>query len=128
MTPGEVQEWLDAYVAAWKSNDATAIAALFTTDATYAYNPWGAPLQGVEAIVADWLREPDVPGSWDARYSPHLVAGNEATAIGETVYHEEGKTYSNLFALRFESGRCAEFVEWFMKHPKEAVAIDEQDG
>jgi hypothetical protein len=32
-----VAAWLDAYVAAWRSYDPDAIGALFSKDATYAY-------------------------------------------------------------------------------------------
>ena len=117
MTHADVQAWLDSYVAAWRSNDAKAIAALFTPEATYAYAPWREPLHGVDAIVADWRAEPDEPGDWSATYAPLVVEGDVAVATGETVYRNEGKTYSNMFVLKFEDGRCAAFVEWFMKHP-----------
>ena len=120
MTHADVQTWLDAYVASWRSNDAEAIAVLFTSEATYAYAPWREPLRGADAIVADWRREPDDPETWSATYAPLLVEGDRAVATGETVYRNEGKTYSNMFVLRFEGGRCADFVEWYMKHPSRA--------
>ncbi len=117
MTHGDVQRWLDAYVAAWRSNDPDAIRSLFAADATYAYAPWREPIRGAEAIVTDWLDDPDEPDSWDATYTTLLVEGDRAVATGETTYHEEGRTYSNMFVLRFAGERCHEFVEWFMKHP-----------
>jgi ketosteroid isomerase-like protein len=117
MTAAEVQRWLDAYVDAWRSNDAAAIGALFSDDAEYRYHPYDDPQRGREAIVAGWLEEPDEPGSWEAAYAPLLVDGDRAVATGETRY-ADGRTFSNLFVLAFDAdGRCREFTEWFMEHP-----------
>jgi SnoaL-like domain len=118
-THAAVQSWLDAYVDAWRSYDRGAIAELFSADATYAYHPYDAePLRGRDAIIANWLEEPDAAGSWEASYRPLLVDGERAVATGETRY-AEGRTFSNLFVLRFDAdGRCAEFVEWYMEQPR----------
>lgn len=117
MTRDQVQAWLDAYVEAWRTYDPGAIGELFSADASYAYHPYDEPLHGREAIVADWLRERDEPDSWEARYSPLLIDGDRAAATGETRYRS-GRRFSNLYVLRFdETGRCREFVEWFMEHP-----------
>jgi uncharacterized protein (TIGR02246 family) len=115
----QVQDWLDAYVKAWRANDPAAIGELFAEDATYAYHPYSEPLRGREAIVASWLEHDDAPGSWEASYAALAVAGDRAFATGETRY-ANGPTYSNLFVMRFdEHGRCRDFVEWFMEQPKE---------
>jgi SnoaL-like domain len=117
MTREQLQAWLDAYVASWRSYDQAAIARLFAGDAEYRYRPYGAPLRGPDAIVADWLEEPDEPGSWEASYAPLLVDGDRAVATGETRY-ASGETYSNLFVLEFDAeGRCRSFTEWFMEQP-----------
>jgi len=110
--------WIKEYVHAWRSNDPESIAALFTEDAMYAYNPWEEPLKGRKEIVADWLREPDHPDSWQADYRPMLIQGNRALVTGLTRY-ADGKTYSNLFVIDFDDeGRCHAFTEWYMRHPK----------
>jgi uncharacterized protein (TIGR02246 family) len=113
----EVQRWVDDFVAAWRSRDPEAITDLFTADATYAHSPWKEPLQGVEAIVEDWLAELDPPGSWQAEYEAAYVAGNVAIVKGRTEYPEEGRTYANLFEVEFEDGRCSSLVEWHMRMP-----------
>jgi hypothetical protein len=64
VTRDQVQEWLDAYVAAWRSYDGAAIGDLFAAEATYAYHPYDEPERGREAIVASWQHERDAPGSW----------------------------------------------------------------
>jgi hypothetical protein len=117
VTRDQVQAWLNAYVEAWRTYDPTAIGELFSADATYAYHPYDEPLRGRDAIVGNWLSEPDEPGSWEARYSALVVANDRAVATGETSYRN-GRRFSNLYVLRFDDqGRCREFVEWFMEHP-----------
>jgi ketosteroid isomerase-like protein len=117
VTSEQVQAWLDAYVAAWRSYDRAAIGALFSDDATYAYHPYDEPLRGRQAIVDSWLSDPDEPGSWEARYAPLMLDGDRAIATGETRYDND-RRFSNLFVLRFEdAGRCREFVEWYIKQP-----------
>ena len=69
-------------------------------------------------IVAGWLEDTDEPGSWEARYETLLVDGDRAVATGETRY-AGGRTFSNVFVLAFdEDGRCREFTEWYMEHPR----------
>ena len=117
MTREGVQSWLDAYVAAWHANDHATILELFTDDASYRYHPYDEPLRGSAAIAADWLEEPDEPGTWEARYETLLLDGDRAVATGETRY-SDGQTFSNLFVLEFAAdGRCASFTEWFMEQP-----------
>ena len=122
MTHEQVQAWLDAYVAAWRSYDADAIGELFSADAVYRYEPYDEPKRGREAIVADWLREPDAPGSWEAAYTPFAIEGDRAVATGETRY-ANGRTFSNVYTVRFDGdGRCSELVEWYMEHPQDPPA------
>ena len=114
----DVQAWLDAYLAAWRSYDEAAIIRLFTPDATYAYHPYDEPLRGADAIAAAWLEDRDEPGSWEAAYAPSLIEGRRAIATGETRYREGSGVFSNLFELEFDDdGRCSRFVEWFVAHP-----------
>ena len=40
MTHDQVQDWLDRYIAAWRSYDPAAIGDLFADDAAYRYHPW----------------------------------------------------------------------------------------
>jgi ketosteroid isomerase-like protein len=122
MTHAQVQAWLDAYIAAWRSYDPDAIGDLFSVDVSYAYEPYAEPRRGRDAIVADWIGDRDEPGSWEAAYAPLVVEGDRAVATGETRY-ADGRTFSNIYALRFDGdGRCAELVEWYMQHPQDPPA------
>jgi SnoaL-like domain len=117
LTNDQVQAWLDAYVAAWRSYDRAAIVALFADDVSYRYHPYDEPLHGAEAVADSWLAQQDEPGSWEAGYAPALISGQEAISTGETRY-TDGEVFSNLWQLTFApDGRCARFVEWYVLHP-----------
>jgi len=122
-----VAAWLDGYSRAWKTYDPEQIGELFSEDAVYFDNPFDEPVRGREAIVASWLEDPDEEGTYEGRYRPVLVAGDQAVANGYSRYLDgDGgvvKEFDNLFLLRFDAdGRCVEYREWYMREP------DEEDG
>ncbi|HET7168297.1 MAG TPA: nuclear transport factor 2 family protein [Candidatus Limnocylindrales bacterium] len=124
MTRDDVQRWLDAYVDAWRTYEPAAIAALFSDDVRYAYQPYRDPVVGRDAVVADWLESPDDPGSWEAHYEPYAVDGDRAVAVGTSRYLNPDGTqrtiFYNVWLLRFEpDGRCAEFIEYWREPPSE---------
>ncbi|MGH9960208.1 MAG: nuclear transport factor 2 family protein [Pyrinomonadaceae bacterium] len=117
-----LQLWLDKYVEAWRTYDPAQIGDLFSEDALYFYSPWDedSPARGREAIVADWRKEPDSSGSWEARYDPVAVEGNVGVAQGRTLYFQPDGTvkrqFDNIFVLHFDhNGRCERFTEWYMR-------------
>ena len=118
-----VNIWLSNYVEAWKSYDPEAIRALFSEDARYYYSAYSEPIEGREAILADWLKNPDKAGTFDAEYKLLATNGNLAVANGRTTYFEDdGKTlhreFDNIFVLEFDdTGHCTLFKEWYMKKP-----------
>src|SRR5437763_10435022 len=107
-----VARWLDAYVRAWETYDADAIAALFSEDATYAWHPWDElPVRGRAAIVKAWLEHRDAPGTYKAHYTPLTVDGNLAVATGMSTYYDAAgaieHAYCNCFVMGFDQhGRC----------------------
>lgn len=127
MDEAAVAKWLDDYVTAWRTYDRDAIGSLFSDDAVYRFHPWDEgddAVRGREAIVANWLEEPDAAGTWSAAYEPWLVAGDRAVATGVTRYlaeeGEDGATvereYYNVFLLRFDAdGRCRELTELYTR-------------
>lgn len=117
-----VQVWLDKYIEAWRTYDPAQIGDLFSEDAIYLYSPFDEhdPLRGREAIVADWRKEPNPVGSWEARYGPVAVEGDVAVAQGRTRYFASDgsieREFANIFVLHFdEAGRCTRFTEWYMQ-------------
>ena len=113
------QDWLDRYVAAWRSGDRADIAALFSDDVVYSYRPFTEPVRGRDAVVADWLKDPDEPGSWEAEYRAVAVEGDTGVSVGESRYPGSRRTFSNVFVCRFDAeGRCREFSEWWVEKPR----------
>ena len=115
----DVDRWLDAYVAAWRSNDRVQ---LFTEDARYRFHPWDEPIVGAAAIAEAWLEDQDDPARWEASYRCHAADGDAAAAVGSSTYLDANgaveRVYDNVYVLRFEGeDRCSEFTEWFMKRP-----------
>ena len=117
-----VQVWLDNYVKAWRTLEPAQIGGLFSEDALYFYSPFDEhdPVRGREAIVADWRKEPDPAGSWEARYKTVAVEGNIGVAQGRTRYVRPDGTidreFDNIFVLHFDdAGRCVRFTEWYMQ-------------
>ena len=122
MTHDDVQRWLDRYIEAWRANERGPIEELFSEDVSYSYRPWESDehtVRGRDALVDDWLKEPDGPESWDARYEPYAVEGDRAVAVGWSRYGASGndpeRMYHNAYLLRFAAdGRCTEFREFYM--------------
>jgi ketosteroid isomerase-like protein len=127
----QVDRWLEAYVAAWKSYDRDQISELFADDVRYRYHPYDDPVEGREAVVRSWLGEEEHPGAsardeqgtYDAVYRTIAADGDVAVATGSSSYlsgpggavHE---MYDNCFVMRFDSaGRCREFTEWYVQRP-----------
>ncbi|HJQ75777.1 MAG TPA: nuclear transport factor 2 family protein [Acidimicrobiia bacterium] len=121
MTHDQVQRWLDAYVAAWRSGEAEEISGLFAEHAVYSYRPWESEeetVRGRDAIVASWLESPDDPSTWDAEYHPYVVEGNRAVAVGWSRYapidDKPERLFHNAYLLEFdEEGRCSSFHEFY---------------
>jgi uncharacterized protein (TIGR02246 family) len=114
----DVARWMDAYVAAWSSNDPEEISSLFTGDARYYLVPTARPWVGREEIARGWAGVADEPGTWTFRYEPLAVAGDLAFVRARTVYDRDPPgSYENLFVIRFAAdGRCSEFTEWYEKY------------
>jgi SnoaL-like domain len=125
MNRESLQLWLDRYVEAWRTYEPAKIGELFSEDALYYYSPFDEQnhLRGREAIVADWLAEPNAPDSWKAHYVPVAVEGNVGVAQGRTRYFKPDgaveREFDNIFVLNFdEDGRCTRFTEWYMQPRK----------
>lgn len=126
MDTSDVVNWLNRYIAAWKSGDPQEIGDLFTEDVEYHYTPYAPVVKGREAVVASWLEDADEPGTWSAHYEPELVEGNRAAAKGHSTYYEKDGSvkaeWSNLFLLTFDdAGRCSAFWDWYYKKPGEEI-------
>src|SRR5687767_10257022 len=114
------QDWLDRYVAAWKSYDAGQIGDLFSENAEYRYHPQDEPVVGRDAIVASWLEDRDETGTYDAHYEPLAIDGDVHVATGTSSYFDaDGEVrdeYANVYVCRFDGeGRCSSFTEYWIR-------------
>jgi ketosteroid isomerase-like protein len=118
--PERVTAWINRYVRAWNSNDPADIGALFTEDAEYFPTPFRQPWRGREQIIDGWLDRKDEPGEAGFDWHPLVATDDVAIIQGTTTYPDE--TYSNLWVMRLDDdGRCRQFTEWWMEHPKESA-------
>jgi hypothetical protein len=136
LTHSAFQAWLDRYVAAWRSYDPAAIGDLFSADASYRYHPEDEPVVGREAIVADWLRDRDEPGEYEAHYEPLAIDASNANhvASGWTRYLTSSgdlrDEYWNIYLVTFDDeARATSFTEWWIQdrefaHMARVAAVD----
>ncbi|MEA2621820.1 MAG: hypothetical protein QOH61_730 [Chloroflexota bacterium] len=125
------QDWLDRYVAAWKSYDPEQIGDLFSEDAEYRYHPQSDPVRGRAAIVSSWLDNKDDPGTYDAGYEPLAIDGENHVAQGWSRYLDADGAlrdeYWNIYLVRFDAdGRASLFTEWWMQNREFARAAREE--
>ena len=124
LTKETVTAWLRAYVRAWQTYDPDAVADLFSEDATYSFYPYDEPIRGRLSIVASWLGDKDLAGTYDAHYEPIAIDGSLAVANGRSRYFKDAsqaelvREYDNIFVIDFDDrGRCRSFREWYMRPP-----------
>jgi ketosteroid isomerase-like protein len=112
----QLRAWLQGYVRAWRTNDPEDIAALFTEDAAYRTAPHRDPWRGREAIVRSWLDNADEDGTWSFEGDVLATCGDLGFVEGRTAYSDPPpRSYRNLWVIRLDGDRCAEFTEWYVK-------------
>lgn len=119
-----LEQWIDAYTHAWHDKDDTALADLFTTDATYRSAPTQPAHQGRNAIAAYWRRATDGQADLQLRFgTPIIAADRVAVEWWATMRDSTWKpgdaptdevTLPGCLILRFApDGRCAELREYY---------------
>ncbi len=111
-----LDDWMEAYIEAWGSNDDHDIAALFAPDAVYDPQTAHGEQHGLDEIIAWWQEVGDEPDNWDFEWLPLVETEDMAVITGITRYEEPAASYRNLFVIRFdEEGRCTDFTEWYIE-------------
>ena len=111
-----LDDWMDAYVEAWTSNDPYDIAGLFTPDAVYDPQTADGERHGQDEIIAWWQEIDDDPDNWDFQWQPLVETEDLAVVTGTTRYLEPAASYRNLFLIRFDAeGLCTDFTEWYIE-------------
>ena len=124
MDRSRLNDWLDTYREAWRTDDVPTIGRLFSPDARYLTGPFDEPWNGLDEIVAGWKETSDVGREWEFRYEVLADTGDLAVVQGWTAYAAHGEQsaceYSNIWVIRFApDGRAREFTEWWMERPED---------
>jgi ketosteroid isomerase-like protein len=112
-TRAQVEEWVDRYVAAWRTPGTDALRGVFAPDARYRQSPYHEPLVGLDAIGAMWERE-RVSADEVFTLAREVVAIDGDTAVVRVqARYGTGREYRDLWIVRLNAdGRCAQFEEW----------------
>lgn len=116
-----VQEWIDAYAAAWRTRDPDAAAALFTEDGAYHDDPFGEPHRGHDGVRAYWEQTCATQDQVTTRFGTPVVEGGGGRAAVEfwvtNLADGEPSTLVGILLLRFApDGRCQQLREvWFAR-------------
>jgi ketosteroid isomerase-like protein len=112
------ERWLDGYFAAWISNDADDVAALFVEDAVYSVGPFAAAWTGRDEIVRRWISG----AQEDVEYAYEILAveGDTGIAHWNVKATSEGQTargeWDGILWITFApDGRCREHREWLVR-------------
>ena len=118
-------ELLEAYGRACQDFDGDAWVALFTEDAEYHVDPFGAPLVGHNALRAYLLRSAETQRDVEFTVEQHWVSGTTVLAAWHATFarREGGKLVRLAGFLTAEvapDGRISRFREWTQYAPGSA--------
>lgn len=114
-TRADVQSWVAAYEAAWRTPGTDNLKSLFAEGARYLHSPYAEPIVGLPAIAEMWEAEREGPDEMFT-LETEVVAVDRDTAVvrarvlyGNPVRQE----YTDLWLVEFDDeGRCISFEEW----------------
>lgn len=112
MTRDEVMRWVAEYERAWRDDDVSAVAHLFTDDGHYRASPYEPAKVGHTAIEDFWLADQGAEFTMTAM--PVAVEESDAVVRVEVHYTKpQHQEYRDLWVLRFAAdGRVEDFEEW----------------
>jgi ketosteroid isomerase-like protein len=115
VTRRQAARWIEAYLAAWRSNAPADIESLFTPDAVYFTAPHRTPWQGQREIVQGWLGRADDQGDWDFRYEVLHVTDDTAYVRGWTIYEDGVVSASNEVQVPGRREARSSGLDWGVK-------------
>ena len=80
MNREQVRDWVAAYERAWRAPGTSALAEIFTADASYRQGPYDEPVTGLAAIGGMWEAEREGPDEV-FRMTSEVVAADGDTAV-----------------------------------------------
>ena len=119
--------WMDAYGAAWKSNERADVERLFAEDALYSFGPFREKdeLRGRDRIVETWVSDPGSQVDVEFEHEPLAVEGDRGVVHWRALFTAEASgarvTLDGIMVLTFDAeGRCTEHREWYDRREEPA--------
>jgi hypothetical protein len=119
-----VATWMDAYGRAWLSNSPAEVAALFAENAVYHVSPFQDPWVGRDAIVQEWVSDPEGQESVRFDHQPLALTGDVGVAHWSVSFITRADEptlveMDGVLVLRFDpDGRCREHREWYVRRER----------
>jgi ketosteroid isomerase-like protein len=115
-------DWLAAYGAAWEAFDGDGWVALFTDDAEYHEDPFGAPLVGHNALRAYLLEAAASQRDVEFTVERHWASGATVLAVWHATFTRRAsgefvRLAGFLTAEVAQDGRVSRFREWWHAAP-----------
>ena len=117
----QLSEWLRRYFIAWQSNNAEDVSALFAEEAIYYYGPFKQPARGRDAIVENWVSNPEEQTKVIYDFKVLAVEGNLGVVHWNVKFKPETINkkqieLDGILVLKFNSAiQCIEHREWYSR-------------
>ena len=117
MNRSEVQNWVDSYVAAWRSPSKEKLAEIFTADVRYQLHqapPWNQSLSGLAELAVYWEHVSAEQGEFELESEIVALEGNVAVVNVDVTYATaDPAQWHNVWIIRFAAeNRCESYEEW----------------
>jgi hypothetical protein len=111
----QLDQWIDLYERAWRSEGTSLLAELFSSTASYKTAPYEKPFEGLPAIAEMWESERESPDEvFEMTHGIVAVEGLTGVAEVEVFYGDPvAQEYKDIWIIHFDDeGRCDSFEEW----------------
>lgn len=119
LTLAQLNDWLERYFHAWVSNEPDEVSALFAEEAVYYYGPFREPGLGREAIVRNWISNPEQQTDVTCEYEALATNSERGIAHWRVTFKpaalaQERVQLDGILVLRFNDRlECVEHREWY---------------
>lgn len=115
MTHTDVKNWIERYVEAWRSSDASKLADAFSEHVSYKVSPWKPALKGLSELEKFWRQARSGPDEAFELQSSIIAIENKTAVVRINVAYanDTPSHWRDLWIITFnERGLCERFEEW----------------
>jgi hypothetical protein len=107
-----VDNWMAAYVEAWRAPGTDSLAGIFSPDITYSVSPFKTPMKGLKALAEFWEKSREPDEEFTISHQPVANEG-DTVVIKVDVRYKNGDRWRDLWVMQFDAeGLCFSFEEW----------------